>query len=145
MRHSDIRTTLNIYGDVVTNEMVSAFLSQAPPQRCRTAIAFLRHKFVYDRLVHSSELWKGSAAFFQHGQRKGAHVWILPLSGSHQLSAGVLLSVFAPHHSTQVYVIAVHAHLQLNRDRARMLPKSGCHDCSGKGRRIARQFHISAK
>jgi len=25
---------------------------------------FLRHKFVYDRLVHSPELWKGSAAFF---------------------------------------------------------------------------------
>ena len=24
MRHSDIRTTLNIYGDVVTNEMAEA-------------------------------------------------------------------------------------------------------------------------
>src|SRR5579862_3548419 len=28
------------------------------------------------------------------------------------------------------HVIAVHIHLQRNGDRARMLPKAGCHDCS---------------
>jgi hypothetical protein len=101
--------------------------------RCEgVGIAFLRRQFVYDRLVHSPELWKGSAAFLQHGQRKGAHVWILFLSGSHELTSGFLLSVSAPHQPTQEYVIAVHVHLQLNRNRARMLPKSGCHDCRGR-------------
>jgi len=59
---------------------------------------FLRHQFVYDRLVHSSELWKGSAAFLQHGHCKGTHIWILSLSGSHELTTGFLLSVSAPHH-----------------------------------------------
>ena len=52
----------------------------------------------WGRLVHSSELWKRSAAFLQHGQREGAQVWILALSGSHELTAGLLLSVSAPHH-----------------------------------------------
>jgi len=80
--------------------MVSAFLSRSPLQLCRTAIAFLRHKFVYGRLVHSSELWKGSAAFLQHRQREDDQVWILALSGSHELTAGLLLSVSAPHHPT---------------------------------------------
>ena len=106
---------------------------------------FPGHTFVQDRLFHSPELRKGSAAFLQHGQSKGAHVCILSWSGSHELTAGFLLSVSAPHHPTQEYVIAVHVHLQLHRDRARMLPKSGCHDCCGKGRGIVGPLHISAK
>ena len=36
MRHSDIRTTMNIYGDVVTDEMSTAGLKVAGPSFWRT-------------------------------------------------------------------------------------------------------------
>jgi len=56
---------------------------------------------------------KGAGAFLQHGQRKGAHVRILALSGSHERAAGVLLAVFAPHNPTKKYAIAAHVDLRL--------------------------------
>ena len=65
-------------------------------------------------LVRSLKLWTGFAAFVQHGQRKGAQVWISALSGSHELTAGLLLSVLAPHDPTKEYVIAVHIALPLD-------------------------------
>lgn len=73
-----------------------------------------RHQILAGLLVRSLELWKGFAAFVQHGQRKGAQVWIAALSGSHELTAGLLLSVLAPHDPTQEYVIAVHVPLPLD-------------------------------
>ena len=39
MRHSDIRTTLNIYGDVVTNEMAQAHSKVVELALCRKVIA----------------------------------------------------------------------------------------------------------